>query len=841
MSGPEKTKTYVDRKISQAGAAITWERLWSTLYPAVMVLGFFALAVLSGLLPSLPDWARFGSLAIFGIALVWTLVPVARLILPSRTESIRRIETASGLAHRPVAGSEDRLADGEQDQLSTTIWQEHRARQLRKLGQLKIGMVRSDWAARDRYALRIPLILALFAAVVLGRTEPAALLADSVRISAPTPQATASLDAWIAPPGYTGRPPLMLTSPAMREKIAQGEEIVVPENSQLKIRVSGAKAPRLAFYQPASEGETPVELPDKVPAAKPTGDAFQIETKLARPMTARVFDGDKQIAQWTLSLIPDNPPQVSFDNNPTTEANGALSVRWKASDDYGVAGIESRFELSDMQDGEMGVAGNGVFLFDPPEFPIALKRAAPKEATGTSVSDLTAHPWAGLTVDMRLIAKDQTGKTAESEVKSFKLPEREFQIPLAKALIEQRKALVMNPDERKPVIDMLDALLVWPQGLVEKSGPLVAIGTVTSRIRNARNEDDVRAAIDFLWQIAISIEDGDVTNLRAELDRIKRELEKALADGAPPEKIAELMQKLREAMNEYLKSMAQEVQRRMEQGGQQQQRQAQQGQMVRPEDLAKMLDTIEKLAQSGAKEAAQELLSQLDEILRNLQPGMPNQMNAQGETPLSQMLNELSEMMRRQQQLMDDTQRLPDEGEFGEGEQQEGAQGEQGKSGELAGQQDALGRMLEELMGRMGQNGLQSPPSFGEAGRSMEGAADALRGSERGRALSEQGEALSRLREGAQSMARELMQQQGMGTQGTQGRHGEARGDDRDPLGRPMPRRGEDFGPERDMLPSELAVRRAREILEMLRERANMPDLRRFERDYFDRLLRGLY
>jgi uncharacterized protein (TIGR02302 family) len=386
---------------------------------------------------------------------------------------------------------------------------------------------------------------------------------------------------------------------------------------------------------------------------------------------------------------------------------------------------------------------------------------------------------------------------------------------------------------------MLDALLVWPQGLVEKSGPVMAIGAVTSRIRNAKNEDDIRAAIDFLWQIAVSIEDGDVTNLRAELERIKRELEKALAEGAPPEKVAELMQKLREAMNEYLKSMTQEAQRRMEQGGQQ--RQAQQGQMIRPEDLAKMLDTIEKLAQSGAKEAAQELLSQLDEILRNLQPGMPGQMNAQGEAPLSQMLNELSEMMRRQQQLMDDTTRLPEEGGMGDGEQQEGAQGQQGRTGELAGQQDALGRMLEELMGRLGQNGLQSPPSFGEAGRSMEGAADALRGSDRGRALSEQGEALSRLREGAQSMAREMMQQQGMGSQGNQGRHGEARGDDRDPLGRPMPRRGEDFGPERDMLPSELAVRRAREILEMLRERANMPDLKRFERDYFDRLLRGLY
>src|SRR6476619_3525193 len=103
MSGPEKTKTYVDRKISQAGLAITWERVWAALYPAMMVLGLFALAVLSGLLPALPDWARFGGLAIFGIALLWALVPVARLVLPSRPEAVRRIETASGLVHRPVA------------------------------------------------------------------------------------------------------------------------------------------------------------------------------------------------------------------------------------------------------------------------------------------------------------------------------------------------------------------------------------------------------------------------------------------------------------------------------------------------------------------------------------------------------------------------------------------------------------------------------------------------------------------------------------------------------------------------------------------------------------------
>ncbi|MGL4526840.1 MAG: DUF4175 family protein, partial [Aestuariivirga sp.] len=35
--------------------------------------------------------------------------------------------------------------------------------------------------------------------------------------------------------------------------------------------------------------------------------------------------------------------------------------------------------------------------------------------------------------------------------------------------------------------------------------------------------------------------------------------------------------------------------------------------------------------------------------------------------------------------------------------------------------------------------------------------------------------------------------------------------------------------------------RRAREILDMLRSRASEPELPRLERDYIDRLLRGLY
>ncbi len=43
------------------------------------------------------------------------------------------------------------------------------------------------------------------------------------------------------------------------------------------------------------------------------------------------------------------------------------------------------------------------------------------------------------------------------------------------------------------------------------------------------------------------------------------------------------------------------------------------------------------------------------------------------------------------------------------------------------------------------------------------------------------------------------------------------------------------------MVPGEAAIRRAREILDFLRNRANTPDLPRIDRDYIERLLRGLY
>ena len=60
-----------------------------------------------------------------------------------------------------------------------------------------------------------------------------------------------------------------------------------------------------------------------------------------------------------------------------------------------------------------------------------------------------------------------------------------------------------------------------------------------SRLYAADSTDGMRQVIDLLWEIAISIEDGALDDALKNLESIRKELQKALAEGAPPDKIAE--------------------------------------------------------------------------------------------------------------------------------------------------------------------------------------------------------------------------------------------------------------------------------------------------------------
>ena len=111
------------------------------------------------------------------------------------------------------------------------------------------------------------------------------------------------------------------------------------------------------------------------------------------------------------------------------------------------------------------------------------------------------------------------------------------------------------------------------------------------------------------------------------------------------------MQELREAMQAYMQELARQAQK----NGQMQQ-QAQQGQVLRQQDLERMMDQIENLARSGSKDQARQLLSEMQRMMNNLQAGRMQQgQQGQQNDAMRQQMDKLGKLMQEQQRLMDQT------------------------------------------------------------------------------------------------------------------------------------------------------------------------------------------
>ena len=442
------------------------------------------------------------------------------------------------------------------------------------------------------------------------------------------------------------------------------------------------------------------------------------------------------------------------------------------------------------------------------------------------------------------------------------LPARPFYNPLARALIEQRRNLALDANSRQNVAQALDALTIAPEQ-VSDSGTFLGLRTGYHRLINARTDDHLRGVLDYLWEMARAIEDGELSDAEQRLEAAREALEQALEDGASQEEIARLMDELRQAMQEFLQSyMAEMAERGLQ--NMPQMPSDQDMQMLSDQDLQEMLDRIEELAELGDRDAAQELLSQLQQMLDNLQMAQPGQMSPMDQQAM-EMMNELAEMMREQQRLMDETFQLNQGRRPGE----EGQQGEpqplspeefeemmrqlQEGQGDLA---EQLRQLMEEMqgmgqegqgegqMGENGEGGQGAQPfdgegqegggrALGRAGRAMGDASRSLGQGAPGDAYGHQGEALEALREGLQGMMQQMYANQpGMPGEQMGGRpNGQ-----RDPLGRPQRTEGPDLG-QNVKVPDEIDVERARQILEAIRERLGERFRPRYELDYLERLL----
>ena len=196
------------RKRAAARAALWFEQLWPAIWPALGLLGAFAVIALLDLPALLPPWPRLALPILTLLATTALLVHrLRRIARPAPADADRRLEHASGLKHRPLAALQDRPAAATPE--SARIWTVHQDRLRAQLRRLRIGRPRPGLARHDPRALRALVLIALAAALAIaGPQAPGRLLAAAFPGLPPGPPTPGTVvQAWITPPPTPASPP----------------------------------------------------------------------------------------------------------------------------------------------------------------------------------------------------------------------------------------------------------------------------------------------------------------------------------------------------------------------------------------------------------------------------------------------------------------------------------------------------------------------------------------------------------------------------------------------------------------------------------------------------------
>ena len=877
-------------RVALSRLALVAERTWEALLWPFVVLAAFLIMSLFDLWSLLPPLLHRALLVVFGVALLVSLLPLIRFPVPTRAEALRRLERDADIKHRPASSYEDKL--GTTSRADTQlVWAAHRERLAKLVAKLKPSWPTPRTDRKDPYAVRSALLLVLIVAALAAGPNRWDRVTSAFSPAARTATAPLRLDAWVTPPIYTGVAPIVLADGS--EPVGAGNETVralsVPERSELIVRAYAPHGQSVSLVSQADDGSQATTM-----APKATGNQGLLEFNLAltTPGSADVKVGGNTVAKWRFDLIKDANPQISLMGSPTTTPRSALRLSFRATDDHGVASAEARFVLADAKDAAAaapesvpeldGGKTKSNLLTQAPLMPLPLPRVNAKQVEGKSTQDLTAHPWAGLKVRMTLAARDQAGQVGLSDPYEFILPERNFTKPLAKAVVEQRKKLVREPDSAERVAMALDALTIGDDRAVPDKTVYLALRDAYWRLDTDQSPESIASVVTQLWEIALRVEDGNIPEAERDVKAAQDRLSEGLKQNASPEEIQRLVDDLRNALGRYLQALAEQAQ---QQGRLPEQQKSNNGdQTISDQELDKLLDNIEKLAKSGSKDMAEQMLSELKDILDRLQTGTFSDSAKQQRA--AKMMKDLNDLVSKQQKLLDDTFKAKrDQGdarqadqfsvsppgqpmEFGPGiymspfgmpqedseanGQSEGSENSQGRSAtgrnqarggrqqqgqrpgqfdDLSKQQGDLREQLQSVIDRLHIEGATSPEQFKDAGDAMGRAQEAMRDSNLDQATEEQGHALDQLRQGAQSLAEQMMEngeaQAGKG-QGNSGK---------DPLGRPDRSNRPDLGLS-VKVPDEIDIQRAREVLDELRRRLGDPSRPMIELDYLERLIR---
>ncbi len=839
--------------------------LWTVLFIAIAPLMF-------GWQDIAPVEVVWGFVILALVGLVVTIVLGTRAFhWPTHPEAVARVDAA--LPGRPIAAVADTQVIGSGDAASEAVWQAHLARMAERTKQARAVDPDLRIAGRDPYAVRYVALLFFVVALLFGsllKVGSVATLGNGTQTLATGPV----WEGWIAPPAYTGKPTLYLAD------LPQGP-LNLTQGSTVTLRLYG-EVGALTVAETVS-GRT-----------GDLGSASDAAQEFTVTKSGEIAISGENGASWTVTVLPDAPPAVELTGPVEADAMGEMRQPFQAMDDYGVdAGTATITVDLPKVDRAWGLAT------DPdPRDPLVLDLPVPFNGDRADFEEfltdnLSEDPFANLPVTIQLAVTDGAGQTGETPVEPMILPGRRFFQPVAKAVIEQRRDLLWSKANARRVLQIMRAVTNRPDELFTSEAIYLRARFIIRRLdgyiaAGLTDEEQTEIAA-AMWELAVQLEDGSLADARARLERAQERLAEAMKNGASQEEIADLMQELREAIDDYTRMLAQNAQPPEDQTDQPNSAQNDSMEITR-DQIQAMMDRIQQLMEEGKMAEAAELMQQLNDLMENLQVTQGQQGDGQ-QGPGQQSMQDLADTLQNQEGLSDeafrDLQEQFNPGQQGQqgqnqpGQQQPGQQGQQGQEpqngqdgqqgqGQSPGSDSRQGQQSDSGQGGEGDQGSQQslaerqqalrnelerqreglPALNGEAGDAarqaleraegaMDGAEQALRDGDLAEAIDRQAEAMNALREGLRNLGEALAQNRtdepGQGTQ-----EGSATSRvqpaQRDPLGRQMGNTGQ-FGSDENMLQGQDVYRRAQELLGEIRRRSAEQDRPEVERNYLKRLL----
>ena len=850
----EKVAAQLKRPLALTLAGLWAERLTRSFWPLWTVLIAVLAVLVFGLQDFMPLPAVWAGLGVAFLAVLYTLWRGWRQFhSPLRQDALDRLDAT--LPGRPIATLADTQAIGATDPASIAVWAAHQARMARAAAAARAVAPDLRLATRDPFGLRYVALTGLVMALIFGSLWRVASITGLGPTAAHALANGPSWEGWVQPPPYTGKPALYLND-------IDRVEFEVPTGSRIQLR----------FY-----GEVgALSLTETVSGRVDAGDTTAPTQDFEVTQNGTLAIEGPNARTWAIIAGRDAPPSVIAKGELTREADGRLKLPFEAKDDFGVTGGKAVISLDmaaiDRRYGLAAVPENtDPVTLDLP-LPISGQRV---DFTETLVDDLSKHVFANLPVKIELSVTDTPGQTGTSPPLHVTLPGKRFFDPLAAAVIEMRRDLLWSRSNAVRTAQIFKALTHRPERLIRNEKAYLRLRVALRRLDNEANALTVEtrdALAEAFWDIALLIEEGDLQSARERLKRAQDQLDEAIRNGADPAEIDKLMQELREAMDDYMRQLAQEAERNPNGEAANEQESME----ITGDQLQDMLKELQKLLEEGRMEEAAELMEMLRQLMENMQ--VTQGQGGQG-GPGQQAMKDLGETLRDQQDLSDDSfSELQNQGEQGgrrndqEGQQPGDQNGQQGQDGQQNGQgengqseqgqsQQGTGREgqgqgqslqdrqrdLRDRLGRLNGNMLPGAGSeqgeagrqaLDDAGRAMEEAEQALRDGDLPGALDRQAEAMESMREGMRNLGEAMAQERRENSNDGQG-EAVGRADPnsaRDPLGR-EPGDGARIGSDRNLLQGDDVYRRAQDLLDEIRRRQGDQARPESEREYLKRLL----